>query len=73
MSVKYKVRQVLRGYIEDNGITQRELAKLIGMKESHLSRLLSTDKPTTLNLALLDNICEALSLTPNDLLWEQPE
>ncbi len=54
---------ILRGKIAENGLSQRELAKKIGLAETTLSRKISGEKDFKLGEA--EKICKALGITDN--------
>ena len=52
-------------------ITNRELAKRLGLHETSVARLKAGDTMPRIDGATLENICRALGCQPGDLLaWE---
>ena len=59
---------LLKGAIASNGITQKELAKIIGMSNNSLSRKIQGQREFTLGEVV--SICKALNISePADIFF----
>jgi DNA-binding Xre family transcriptional regulator len=67
--VKNKIPEVFDDYMRENGLNQTQLADLIGISKSAVSRMLRGERSENINLKILNSICQSLHKTPNDLLW----
>lgn len=57
----------LRELREQAGLTQVELAKAVGIEQTHISRL-ELNKRQAIGFDLLGRLCDALDCEPGDLL-----
>lgn len=63
----------LREIMARKKITNRELAKRLGLHETSIARLKASDTMPRINGKSLKNICRALECTPIDLLIYTPD
>tara|TARA_Y100000593_G_C4276092_1_gene320141 strand:- start:959 stop:1174 length:216 start_codon:yes stop_codon:yes gene_type:complete len=62
-------RNGIKALMAERGIkTQRELAEIMGMNQGQLSRLLSRDDISNVELSSIRKLCKALNCQPGDLL-----
>lgn len=50
------------------GLTQEELAEIVGVSRTHLSNIEAPNMPTSISLDLLFTIADALDIEPSKLL-----
>jgi DNA-binding Xre family transcriptional regulator len=62
-----KVKNKLKGILQEKQMTQTALAKSLGTTDQKVSRLVKADRFT---LEDLQNLCNALQKTPNDIMLE---
>jgi len=65
-----RIPESLQNYMDKNEINQRQLAAKLDISEAAVSRILSGGIIKNVNLEILYKICNAIGVTPNDLLWE---
>lgn len=68
-----RIPDFFESYMRQTGVSQRELAEKIGVSESLMSRIMSGERSESIKMKTLENICNLMNLTPNDLLWEEGE
>jgi DNA-binding Xre family transcriptional regulator len=62
------IANVLTRHKKMNGMNNTELAAMLEVSESYVSRILNDKRGDKVNLEVLWRICAKLNLTPNDLL-----
>jgi len=65
MSIGKNIKQIR----EDKGITQDELARVLGVTSSNISQIENGDRG--LNVKKADKLAQALGVTLNDLMREE--
>ncbi len=66
------LRWRLREVMARRKMTNRELAQILGVHETSISRLKSSDTMPRIDGNTLERLCEALMCTPEDLLEYLP-
>ena len=70
---KSMLRWKLREVMARQKVTNRELAQRIKVHETSISRLKGQDTMPRIDGETLENLCQALKCTPNDLLEYIPK
>lgn len=58
----------LQKILDDKGISQRGLAKLMGKKSQYVQRLASQTEDPAINGKTIEQLCDVLDCQPGDLL-----
>ena len=66
------LRWRLREVMARKKMTNRELAQILGVHETSISRLKTSDTMPRIDGNTLERLCAALTCTPEDLLEYQP-
>jgi DNA-binding Xre family transcriptional regulator len=67
--VKNRLKEIiLEIRAKNESMTQKELAKKVGMDEPRLSRFLRMDDTKLVNIEVLEALYKNFQLTPNDVL-----
>ncbi len=67
------LRWRLREVMARKKVTNRELAHLLGVHETSISRLKTSDTMPRIDGNTLERLCDALNCTPEDLLEYKPQ
>jgi putative transcriptional regulator len=62
--IRWKLRQIMA----DRQITNRDLARAVGMHETSISNLKRRDDMPRVDGELMDKLCRALDCNPGDLI-----
>jgi putative transcriptional regulator len=66
-----KIRIRLREILDEKGISQRELARMMGIRHPTINHLCS-DQVDRVYIRTLESICEVLNIRLHDLIVEEP-
>lgn len=72
MHLESNLQQIVRDWLKENKVTQKDLAKQAGLKESQLSRLLNSNT-VQLDLRTASALWEVIRFNPAELVVVKDE
>lgn len=68
-----RIPELLQQYRDEKGLGQAELAELLEVSESFMSRAIRGQMTDSIKFTFLKKVCNLLEITPNDILWQEED